>query len=52
MGYSARDRRASGLHGLSRIGELVRVSYWALSAKVLVAILPELILTPGQRDLC
>ena len=38
MGYSALDRRAFGLCGPSRIGELVRVSYWAPGAEVLVAI--------------
>ena len=43
MGYSARDKRAFGLYGSSRIGELVRVSYWAPSAEALVAIRPELI---------
>ena len=43
MGYSARDKRAFGLHGLSRIDELIKVSYWAPGAEVLVAIQPELI---------
>ena len=43
MGYSARDKWAFGLHGLSRIGELVKVSYWAPGAEALVAIQPELI---------
>ena len=43
MGYSAQDKRAFGLHGLSRIGELVKVSYWALGVEALVAIQPELI---------
>ena len=47
MGYSARDKRAFGLHGLSRIGELVKVSYWAQGAEALVAIQPELILLLG-----
>ena len=43
MGYSARAKRAFGLHGLSRVGELVKVSYWAPGAEALVAIQPELI---------
>ena len=43
MGYSARAERAFGLHGLSKIDELVKVSYWALGAEALVAIQPELI---------
>ena len=43
MGYSARDKQAFGLHGLRRICELVRVSYWDPSADALVAIQPELI---------
>ena len=43
MGYSARNKWAFGLHGLSRIGELVKVSYWAPSSEALVAIQPELI---------
>ena len=43
MGYSARDKQAFGLHSLSRIGELVKVCYWAPGAKALVAIQPELI---------
>ena len=43
MGYSAWDKRAFGLHGLSRIGELVRVSYWAPGDEALVAIQPKLI---------
>ena len=38
MGYSARDKRAFGLHGLSRIGELVKVSYWAPDAEALLGI--------------
>ena len=38
MSYSARDRRAFGLHGPSRIGELVKGSYWAPGTEVLVAI--------------
>ena len=43
MGYSARDKRDFGLHDLSRIGELVIVSYWAPGVEALVAIQPELI---------
>ena len=43
MGYSTRDKRDFGLHGLSRIAELVRVSYLAPGAEALVAIQPELI---------
>ena len=43
MAYSAQDKRAFGLHDLSRIDELVKVSYWAPAAKALVAIQPELI---------
>ena len=43
MGYSARDKWAFGLHCLSRIGELIKVSYWASGAEALVAIQPELI---------
>ena len=43
MGYSARDKRAFGLHGLSRIGKLVKVSYWVSGVEALVAIQPELI---------
>ena len=48
MGYSARDKRAFGLHGLSRIGKLVKVSYWALGAEALVAIQPKSILLLGS----
>ena len=48
MGYSAHDKRAFGLHGLSRIGELVRVSYLAPSVEALVAIQPELIRLLGS----
>ena len=43
MGYSAGAKRAFGLHGLSRIDELVKVSYWAPDAVALVAFQPELI---------
>ena len=43
MDYSARDKRAFGLYGLSRISELVKVSYWTPGAEALVAIQPELI---------
>ena len=43
MGYSARAKRAFGLHGLSWVGELVKVSYWAPGAEALVAFHPELI---------
>ena len=43
MGYSARDKWAFGLHDLSKIGELIKVSYWAPGAKALVAIQLELI---------
>ena len=52
MGYSARDKRAFGLHGLSRIGELVKVSYWALGAEALMAIQLELIWLLRLRGLC
>ena len=37
MGHSARARRAFGLHGLSRVGKLVKVSYWAPGVEALVA---------------
>ena len=43
MGYSTRDRRAFGLHGLSRIDVLVKVSCWAPGVKAVLAIQPELI---------
>ena len=43
MGYFARDKWAFELHGLSRIDELIRVSYWAPGVEALVAIQPELI---------
>ena len=43
MGYCARDKRDFGLLGLSRVGELVKVSYWAPGAEASVAIQPELI---------
>ena len=52
MGYSARAKRAFGLHGLSRVGELVKVSYWAPGAEALVAIQPELIRLLRLRGLC
>ena len=37
MGYSARAKRAFGPYGLSRVSELVKVSYWAPGAEALVA---------------
>ena len=43
MGYSAQAKWAFRLHGLSRVGELVKVSHWALGAEALVAIQPELL---------
>ena len=43
MGYSAWAKRAFGLHGLSRVSELAKVSYWAPGDEALVAIQPELI---------
>ena len=52
MGYFARDKWAFGLHGLSRIGELVKVNYWAPGAEALVAIQPELIRLLRLRGLC
>ena len=52
MGYSTRAKLAFRLHGLSRVGKLVKVSYWALGAKALVAFQPELILLFRLRGLC
>ena len=43
MGHSARAKQDFGLHGLSIVGKLVKVSYWASGAEALVAIQPELI---------
>ena len=37
MGYYARDKRAFGLHGMSRIGELFKVTYRAPGAEALVS---------------
>ena len=52
MGYSTQDKLAFGLHGLSRIGELVKVNYWASGAEALVAIQLELIKLLRLRGLC
>ena len=37
MGYSARAKQAFRLHSLSRIGEVVELSCWALGAEALRA---------------
>ena len=37
MGYSAKAKQAFRLHGLSRIVEVVELSYWALGAEALRA---------------